>query len=121
MNLQNRDVFVYVSSPIRELRGGFRVGEVWSGSPNEIWSMVSKMAGVTRNIFNEYYHGQNVAYALEILDVWQYDKPLGLNVLRSKYPGFYAPQSYRFIRPIESRSMRRLKKTRIDSEQRKTA
>ena len=26
--ISNRDVFIYVSSPVRELRGGFRVGQV---------------------------------------------------------------------------------------------
>ena len=39
--VENRDVFIYVSSPARELRGGFRVGQVWKGSPDEVWKQVS--------------------------------------------------------------------------------
>ena len=31
--VENRDVFVYVSSPVRRLRGGFHVEHVWSGTP----------------------------------------------------------------------------------------
>ena len=30
--VENRDVFIYVSSPVRCLRGGFRVEHVWSGN-----------------------------------------------------------------------------------------
>ena len=32
-DMKDRDVFIYVSSPIRQLRGGFRVGHVWQGVP----------------------------------------------------------------------------------------
>ena len=31
--MENRDVFIYVTTPVRQLRGGFRVGQVWSGTP----------------------------------------------------------------------------------------
>ena len=45
------------------------VGQVREGSLEEIWGMVSKLAGVSENEFNPYYNGKNVAYALEITDV----------------------------------------------------
>ena len=108
-HIENRDVFVYVSSPVMELRGGFRVGQVWSGSPEEIWSTVSTLAGVSRKTFNDYYEGQNVAFALEIIDVWEYANPLSLEILRERFPGFVAPQSYRYAKPNECRSFRNLK------------
>lgn len=106
--ITNRDVFIYVSSPTRELRGGFRVGQVWQGSPEQIWSTVSNLAGVSRRTFNDYYEGQNIAFALEILDVWQYKKPLSLKDLRTRFPGFVVPQSYRYAKPNECRSFRNL-------------
>ena len=54
--LRNRDVYVYSSSPVKQLRGGFRVGEIWSDSPENIWQMVSGLAGVDRETFDDYYH-----------------------------------------------------------------
>ena len=42
--ISNRDVFIYVSSPVREMRGGFRVGQVWEGSPDEVWNIVANMS-----------------------------------------------------------------------------
>jgi predicted transcriptional regulator len=109
-HIVDRDVFVYVSSPIKELRGGFRVGQVWSGSPEQIWATVSRLAGVSREVFDNYYYGTNVAFAIEILDVWQYANPRSLDNLRSQFPGFVVPQSYRYVKANEARSFRNLKR-----------
>lgn len=108
--VKNRDVYVYVSSPVMELRGGFRVGEVWSGSPQNIWEMVSTNAGVDRKTFDDYYEGTKIAYALEIKEVWEYEKGLSLESLRNKFEGFVVPQSYRYLTNQELKSIPRLKK-----------
>lgn len=109
-DLSNRDVFIYVSSPVMELRGGFRIGQVWEGTPNQIWSTVRSYAGITRRGFDEYYEGQNIAYALEIVDVWQYRYPRTLSQLREQFANFIAPQSYRYAKEEEIRSFRALKR-----------
>lgn len=115
--MQDRDVFVYVSSPVKELRGGFRVGQVWSGSPSQIWSTVRNFAGVSKRVFDNYYQGQNIAFALEILDVWEYAYPRKLEQLRTQFPGFVAPQSYRYAREEEIRSFRALKRVSLSKSQ----
>ena len=99
----NRDVFIYVSSPVLELRGGFRVGHVWSGSPEDIWRMVSNLASVDKRAFDAYFEGQAVAYAMEIRDVWEYQNPVGLKVLRSRFESFVVPQSWRYVTTAEAR------------------
>ena len=93
--MKGRAVFVYVTSPVMQLRGGFRVGEVFIGTPSEIWDRVSEEAGVDKPEFDAYYAGRKVACALKVSDVWEYEDPLGLSELR---PGkFYSvgriPQS----------------------------
>lgn len=107
--IANRDVFIYVSSPVKQLRGGFRVGRVWTGSPKDVWKMVSNVAGVSRSVFDDYYEGTKIAHALEIIDVWEYTKPRSLDSLRESFGGFVVPQSYRFATLSESRSFRRMK------------
>lgn len=107
--IENRYVFIYVSSPARRLRGGFRVGQVWRGSPEEIWDQVSEFAGVGKQDFDTYYAGRTVAYALSIMDVREYENPKDLNALRDRFPGFVVPQSWRYVRPEEYRSFRRMK------------
>ena len=108
-HIKNRDVFIYVSSPTMELRGGFRVGQVWHGSPEEVWKMVSELARIDKRDFDAYFEGQPVAYALEITDVWEYHSPVGLNTLRDQFRNFVVPQSWRYVKPEEYRSFQKMK------------
>ena len=108
-NITNCDVFIYVSSPIMALSGGFRVGEVWSGSPKEVWNMVSELEGVNKPDFDTYFEGQTVAYALEIKEVWNYPKPVNLDTLRGKFSNFTVPQSWRYVRDYEYQFFQKMK------------
>ena len=118
--VENRDVFIYVSSPARELRGGFRVGQVWKGSPDEVWKQVWDLVGLDRSDFDKYYTGRSVAYALRITDVWEHNDPIGLDALRSRFPRFVVPQSWRYVRSEESAYLRALK-LRAEAVRRRTA
>ena len=114
--MENRDVFIYVTTPVRQLRGGFRVGQVWSGTPEEVWKQVSKLAGIHKRDFDAYYAGRTVAYALEITDVWEYKNPVSLKTLGNRFPDFVVPQSWRYVRPQEHRLFRRMKRLTKKSE-----
>lgn len=107
--IENRDIFIYVSSPIKQLRGGFRVGHVWCGSPEEVWNEVSELARVNKQDFDAYYAGRTIAYALKISNVWEYEYPLDLTTLRNRFSHFVVPQSWRYVKPEECRSFRRMK------------
>lgn len=108
--LENREVYIYVSSPVCALRGGFRIGQIWCGSPEEVWSIVSGLASVEKQEFDAYYAGKAIAYALEITSVWEYEEPVGLSELRNWFPNFVVPQSWRYIRPEETPVFHRLKR-----------
>ena len=108
--MENRDVYIYVSSPVQRLRGGFRVGHVWRGSPDEIWNEVSDLASIDKRDFDAYYAGRSIAYALKITDVWEYEYPADLTTLRNRFPQFIVPQSWRYVRPEECRSFLRMKR-----------
>ncbi len=92
------DVFVYVTSPVRELRGGFRVERVWKGAPADLWQKVKDIAGVAKGEFDAYYRGKDVAYALKITDVWQFESPRNLAALRAQFGDFVVPQSWRYAK-----------------------
>lgn len=106
----NRHVFIYASSPVRKLRGGFRVECVWSGTPEDVWRKVSTLAGVEKQDFDAYYAGYTFAYALKITDVWEYEYPADLSTLRTRFSDFVVPQSWRYMKPEECRSFRRMKR-----------
>lgn len=107
----NRDVFVYVSSPVRELRGGFRVEHVWEGSPESVWEQVSDLAQVEKGDFDAYYGERRVAYALKIADVWLYQTPVSLETLRTKLENFVVPQSWRYVKLEEYRWLNQMRRS----------
>ena len=106
--IENRRVFIYVSSPRRELRGGFRVGKVWKGTPDYVWQLVSSAASVGRQEYDAYFCGSEVAFALEITNVWQYNEPVQLGCLRRQLGEFVVPQSWRYLKSEEYNVLREL-------------
>lgn len=107
-DLEGRDVYIYVSSPARELRGGFRVDRVWEGSPDVIWREVKHLARVDKATFASYYEGRSRAFALNIAYAWKQKYPLSLAALRSKFRDFTVPQSWRYLTAPEHRSFSRM-------------
>ena len=106
--IKDRDVFIYVSSPVRELRGGFRVGQVWEGTPDDVWNTVADLATVDRQEFDAYFRGQTVAYALEVTNVWEYENPVGLSWLKNRFDDFVVPQSWRYAKPEEHEAFQKI-------------
>jgi predicted transcriptional regulator len=90
-------VYVYVASPVKALRGTFRVNKVIGDLPRKLWRKVKHMAGVTRKQFDEYYEGAEMAYAILLESVRDFVKAIQLKCLRQKWPGFRPPQSYIYI------------------------
>lgn len=113
-NLEGRDVFVYVTNPDRILRGGFKVGNVWIGTPEEIWEIVSDKAGVEKPEFDAYYAGREVAYAFEIVEPLEYENPLTLDVLKRMFRNFVVPQSWRYVKPDEHRAFRDMAQPNVE-------
>ena len=110
--MRGRDVFVYVTCPVGKLRGGFRVGEVQTGTPDEIWTLVANSACIEKPDFDAYYAGRSIAYALEITEVWEYLDPVGLNELRDMFQNFVVPQSWRYVKPKEYELFLRMERDR---------
>ena len=115
-SMEGREALIYVPSPIMELRGGFTIGAVWTGTPDVVWNRVANRAGVKKDVFEAYYAGASIAYALEITDVWAYEQPLGLADLRAQFDQFVVPQSWRYLRPEEHRFFLRRKRETRDTQ-----
>ena len=114
-HMQGREVLIYVTSPVMQLQGGFRAGELRTGTPDEVWEVVAGSAGIDKPAFDAYYAGKSVAYALEIQEVWQYANPMNLSTLRHRFQRFVVPQSWRYIKPEEQRSFRSMKRSQNQS------
>lgn len=88
------------------------MGQVWAGPPEQIWDQVSDLAQVDKVDFDAYYADRDIAYALQITEVWEYENPVSLDALQRRFPGFVVPQSWRYVRREEYRSFQRMKRKR---------
>ena len=104
-----REVFIYVSSPVCMIRGGFRVSEVWSSDPETVWDEVACRAGLAKAEYDAYYEGCGIAHALALSDVWAHKAPVEIEGVREVLPGFRPPQSWRYARGQELEWLRRFK------------
>ena len=99
--MTGREVFIYVSSPARMIRGGFRVAEVWSNDPETVWGEVASRAGVAKAEYDAYYEGCGTAHAFALADVWAHEAPVEIESVRRALPDFRPPQSWRYARGQE--------------------
>jgi predicted transcriptional regulator len=98
-------VLVYVSGPRMALVGGFEVEGVVCESPSKLREHHLHSSGVSKVIFDAYFSDSQTAYGIQIGRTWQFDKPAELHALRKRKGGFRPPQSYRYIRNGEFKSL----------------
>ena len=113
--MKGREVFIYVSSPVRMVRGGFRVTEVWSSDPETVWGEVALRTGVGKAEYDAYYDGCGIAHAFALSDVWAHETPVEIEGVRRALPGFRPPQSWRYARGPELEWLQWFKLSAADS------
>ena len=94
---KNDLILVYVSSPVKALVGFLKVSHIIKETPENLWLLVGPYAGVSKLEFDNYYSGAAIGFALSINRVRKLNNAVSLEQLKVKWPGFLAPQSYRYI------------------------
>lgn len=88
---------LYLSSPVRAVVGVARIGDLITGAPETIWERVSTGASLNRASFERYFAGVQEGGALEIAEAVRLEHAVPLAALRSLWPGFSPPQSFRYL------------------------
>jgi predicted transcriptional regulator len=101
-HLQKGDlVLIYVSSPIQALAGTFKVERVVEEPLKNLWQLVKKKAGVTRQEFNTYYEGVSTGVGIFFEEVQRFQEPIALQTIRQHLLLFQPPQSFRYASDSE--------------------
>ncbi len=90
--------FVYSSFPQKRIIGYFKVRHIEKGTPQEIWDRYSDVGCISKQKFDTYYIGHELAYGIEISSFYGYEHPLDPCDFDSS---FRAPQSYCYVDNIE--------------------
>lgn len=102
------EIFVYVTCPVGKMAGGFETGKIWVEAPEVIWEKARGRACINETEFDAYYAGCEIAHALEIKGVWQYEHPVEVGRLREMCEDFVIPQSWRYLKPGEYEVLREI-------------
>lgn len=86
-------MIIYSTSPISRIVGEATIEKVYVDTPNNIWRLTSKYAGINHEAYEQYYEGRTSAVAFKLSDVIKYDVPKRLE----DYGIRNAPQSYYYI------------------------
>jgi len=101
-NLKEGDtIFVYVSSPVKELRGHFEVEKVVKKPIDKLWLQVKQDIGITEEEFYEYYTGVEYGFGIYLRAPASIRSPISLDRLRKLWKNFHPPQNYRYISKLE--------------------
>lgn len=92
-------LLLYVSSPVKEVKGMSVITRVTSSRPDKLWKLIRHKASVTKDEFDGYFQGAEVAVAIHLSYVKRFALPIALPSLREFWPGFRPPQSYRYLTP----------------------
>ncbi len=91
-------VFLYASSPVKAVVGAFLASGVTSFPVSWHWQTQGNRAAVTEEEYRRYFEGASTGYALVAGACWELVNPFPLSLLRTLYPGFWPPQSFRYLR-----------------------
>ena len=96
---------LYATSPTCALVGAIRIATTDAASQDTLWSRYATVMGLTRHEYDAYLAGATRPCAILVSAATVFTQPVTLSELRRRYQAFVAPQSYRFLREREARSL----------------
>jgi predicted transcriptional regulator len=89
-----RTAVIYATKPLGKIVGEFDIEKIISDRPGTIWHLTSHSAGISHELFVEYFDGKRTAFAIKISKARRYKQPLDL---RFVLPSGIAPQSFCYL------------------------
>lgn len=97
---------IYSSSPAQAVVGSFRIDEVLSGTPDEIWRVAEGEALLSKGDFDKYFAGVEFSHAIVVSCGKRLPTPIQLSDLRTIWPGLKPPRSFGYLVATDARSQR---------------
>lgn len=91
-------ILIYVTAPVKELWGVYKIENIIKENPNTLWKNFGKQTGITKQEYNDYYKENKNAFGIQIQEVKNLFKhSIKLHSLKNLIPGFMPPQTYSYI------------------------
>lgn len=86
-------IIIYETIPVKKIVAEAEIIEVLELSPEDLWDETKDFSGITKDFYDEYFRGREVAYAYKLGKIKVYKEPKSLIDFGIKY----APQSFVYI------------------------
>ena len=90
-------VMIYVTAPVKELWGICRVKEIIKDDTDKLWNLVHGKAGITEKEYQNYYGTCKKGVGIVLKNISCTLKPISLHKLKSAWPKFSPPQTYKYF------------------------
>ncbi|WP_089727895.1 ASCH domain-containing protein [Candidatus Thiosymbion oneisti] len=88
---------LYATSPIQSIIGMFILDRVEQDEPRSFWERNRLLCGIEAEDFNAYFKDVARAVGLHIGETWKLEDSISLASIRSVWPGFSPPRSFRYL------------------------
>jgi len=86
-------IVIYSTCPVKQVIGEVEVLEILEMERENLWELTKEQSGITKEFYNEYFKGKEVAVAYKLGSVIKYEAPQLLTDLGVKV----APQSFVYL------------------------
>ncbi|MDP2845756.1 MAG: ASCH domain-containing protein [Candidatus Methanoperedens sp.] len=87
-------VYIYSSSPVSKIIASFKIEKILVDSPEKIWKLCQKYAGISKKDFFVYFTNSDVAFAIKIGDIDSFKEAIDpYHIIED----FKAPQSFSYV------------------------
>ena len=86
-------LLLYATTPVQRVVGSAEVVRVLTDSPARLWERCAHGAGVSFELFRDYFAGRSQAFAIEVTKAARLRHPVPPSMLGA----FQVPQSYRYL------------------------
>lgn len=86
-------IIIYETTPVKRIVAEAEIEDVLMCSPEELWKITKDDSGISKEFFDEYFEGKEIAYAYKLGKIKVYDKPKTL----LDYGIKSAPQSFVYV------------------------
>ncbi|WP_428817675.1 hypothetical protein ACQR2L_05055 [Clostridium butyricum] len=89
-----KKAYIYATKPIKKIVGFFEIGQVITGSPEQVWKLCGSNSGTTKDSLMNYFKDKDTVYALEIINFKKFSNPIDP---KDYSENFTPPQFFKYI------------------------
>ena len=86
-------IIIYETTPVKKIVAEAEILDVIMLPPEQLWEETKQSAGITKEFFDDYFKGHQIAYAYKLGKITVYNKPKRLVDFGVKS----APQSFVYV------------------------